>query len=103
MLDRNLILENERVRLTPIVEEDFPDLMLLTNDPSLWTCFTHNLSAPEEFREWAKPALESQRLQFAVWDKKVNQLVGSTALGNYSPRDQRIEIGWTWLGRDFHS
>lgn len=102
MIDRNLILENERVRLTPIAEEDFPNLMCLTNIPSLWTYFTYNLSIPEEFREWTKAALEGQRLQFSVWDKNVNQLVGSTAFGNYSERDGRIEIGWTWLGEEFH-
>ncbi|WP_262507686.1 GNAT family N-acetyltransferase [Zunongwangia profunda] len=27
--------------------------------------------------------------------------MGSTSFGNYSEKDQRIEIGWTWLGKDF--
>lgn len=102
MLDRNLILENDRVLLRSITEQDLPSLMLLTNDPSLWNYFTYDLSIPEEFKEWAKPALAGQRLQFLVWDKKIDQVVGSTAFGNYSPRDERIEIGWTWLGRQFH-
>ncbi|WP_057937751.1 GNAT family N-acetyltransferase [Algoriphagus resistens] len=102
MIDRNLILENESVRLAPIAEEDFQNLMLLTDVPSLWTYFTYNLSIPEEFMEWANQALEGQRLQFSVWDKNINQLVGSTAFGNYSERDRRIEIGWTWLGAEFH-
>ncbi|MDR7131900.1 RimJ/RimL family protein N-acetyltransferase [Algoriphagus sp. 4150] len=102
MLDSKLILENDRVLLRPITEDDFSGLMSLTNDPALWTYFTYDLSSPEEFREWAKPALEGQRFQFLVWDKSINRAVGSTAFGNYSPRDERIEIGWTWLGRQFH-
>lgn len=27
--------------------------------------------------------------------------MGSTSFGNYSERDKRIEIGWTWLGKDY--
>lgn len=102
MLNSNLILENEQILLRPITEQDFPSLMLLANDPSLWKYFTFDLSIPAEFEDWAKPALVGQRLQFIVWDKKTNQAVGSTAFGNYTPRDERIEIGWTWLGRQFH-
>ena len=102
MIDKKLVLENERVKLRPLSEEDFPSLMPLANDPSLWTYFTYDLSIPEEFNEWARPALKGERLQFLVWDKNVNQVVGSTAFGNYSERDERIEIGWTWLGREFH-
>ncbi|MEB2779166.1 GNAT family protein [Algoriphagus sp. C2-6-M1] len=102
MIDRDLLLENDRILLRAITKEDLPSLMLLTNDSSLWKYFTYDLSIPDEFKEWAKPALASQRLQFVVWDKRINQVVGSTAFGNYSTRDERIEIGWTWLGRQFH-
>ncbi len=102
MLDRNLTLENDKILLKPITEQDFPSLMLLANDPDLWTYFTYDLSVPAEFEEWAKPALVGERLQFLVWDKMTNQAVGSSAFGNYSARDERIEIGWTWLGAEFH-
>ena len=102
MLDQNLILENEKILLRPISEQDFPSLISLANDPSLWIYFTYDLSVPGEFEEWVKPAFAGQRLQFIVWDKRINKAVGSTAFGNYSERDERIEIGWTWLGREFH-
>ena len=29
------------------------------------------------------------------------KIMGSTSFGNYSERDKRIEIGWTWLRKDF--
>ncbi|RAI94066.1 GNAT family N-acetyltransferase [Algoriphagus yeomjeoni] len=102
MLNSNLVLENDKILLRPLTEQDFPILIPLANDPNLWTYFTYDLSIPSEFEEWAKPALAGARLQFLVWDKQLNQAVGSTAFGNYSDRDQRIEIGWTWLGRAFH-
>ena len=101
MLDSKLILENDRVLLRPIKESDFSSLMPLAEDSSLWTYFSYDLSIPAEFEEWVKPALLGQRLQFVVLDKMINKVVGSTAFGNYSERDERIEIGWTWLGREF--
>lgn len=102
MLNSNLILENDQILLRPITEQDLKPLFLLASDPSLWTYFTYDLSIQDEFVEWVNPALAGQRLQFLVWDKKTNQAVGCTAYGNYSERDERIEIGWTWLGRAFH-
>lgn len=101
-LDPNLILQNETVLLRPITQQDIPLLKSLANDPSLWVYFTHDLSNDEGFEAWVKPAFDGIRLQFAILEKSQNRLVGSTALGNYVPRDQRIEIGWTWLGREFH-
>lgn len=100
-LDFNLILENSKVLLRPITRQDFSFLKPLAADPTLWVYFTQDLSCEDEFEEWAKPAFLGERLQFTVIDKQSNKIAGSTAFGNYSPRDQRIEIGWTWIGREF--
>ena len=100
-LDFNLTIENTKVLLRPITRQDFPLLKALADDPTLWLYFTHDLSLEGDFEEWAKPALLNERIQFTVVDKKTNKIAGSTAFGNFSARDQRIEIGWTWLGREF--
>ncbi|MDF2158281.1 GNAT family protein [Algoriphagus sp. CAU 1675] len=102
MLKTDIILENERILLRPILRQDFPFIQTLTSESSLWEYFTHDLSKSEEIEKWAEPAFKGDRLQFVVIDKNSGKIVGSTAYGNYSPRDQRIEIGWTWLGREFH-
>lgn len=101
-LDFNLTLENQKVLLRPITRQDFSLLKPLAADPTLWVYFTQDLSLEDEFEEWAKPAFSGERLQFTVIDKLSNRLAGSTAFGNFSARDQRIEIGWTWIGREFH-
>lgn len=102
MLNPNLILENDYILLRPISEQDFSLLQALADDPSLWIYFTQDLSVESDFLKWVDPAMQAQRLQFVVIEKERNQIVGSTAFGNYSSADQRIEIGWTWLGRAFH-
>lgn len=99
MLARDLVLQNDRILLRPLQQEDIPALLELTQDPSLWTYFTHDLSTLAGLEAWAAGHFSEERLQFLVVDQGSQQLLGSTGFGNYFPRDQRIEIGWTWLGK----
>ena len=101
MYSSDLILEDEKILLRPMSREDFPLLQVLTTDAEMWTYFTFDLSIPDEFERWAEPHFRGERLQFTVLEKASGKLAGATAFGNYSPRDQRIEIGWTWLGKAF--
>jgi RimJ/RimL family protein N-acetyltransferase len=102
MINQNLILENEIILLRPMVRQDFPLLQTLTSVPEMWLYFTHDLSIPEEFEKWAAPHFRKERLQFTVIEKSTGKVAGATAFGNYSERDQRVEIGWTWLGKAFY-
>jgi RimJ/RimL family protein N-acetyltransferase len=102
MLDPNLNLENDKILLRPITEQDFFLLQDLANDPSIWIYFTQDLSVASDFAKWVAPAMIGERLQFVVIKKSNKAIAGSTAFGNYSPADQRIEIGWTWLGKANH-
>lgn len=99
MLPPDLQLESERLLLRPLERENLPTLLELTQDPALWTYFTHDLSTLEGLEAWAAGHFAGDRLQFVVVDKGSQQYLGSTGFGNYFPREQRIEIGWTWLGR----
>jgi RimJ/RimL family protein N-acetyltransferase len=96
---RRIVLENEHILLRPLQVADFPALLELTQDASLWTYFTHDLSTLAGLETWAAGHFSGDRLQFVVIDKPTQQVLGSTGFGNYFPRDLRIEIGWTWLGR----
>ena len=99
MLPTDLKLESELILLRPLQREDLPSLLPLTQEPSLWTYFTHDLSTLAGLETWAAGHFSGERLQFVVIDKRSGEVLGSTGFGNYFPRDQRIEIGWTWLGR----
>lgn len=101
MLPTNLKLESDQLLLRPLQLEDFTTLLELTQDASLWTYFTHDLSTLAGLEAWAAGHFSGERLQFVVIDKATQQVLGSTGFGNYFPRDQRIEIGWTWLGKAF--
>ena len=99
MLQRDLVLQNNRILLRPLQQEEIPALLELTQDPTLWTYFTHDLSTHAGLDAWAAGHFSEDRLQFVVVDQGSQQLLGSTGFGNYFPRDRRIEIGWTWLGK----
>lgn len=102
MIDRTITLENDKVLLSPMTRQDFPLLQSLTSDSEMWVYFTHDLSIPEEFEKWAAQHFQEDRLQFTVLEKASGKIAGATAFGNYSAHDQRVEIGWTWLGKAFH-
>ena len=99
MVPRDLVLQNDRILLRPLQREDLSPLLELTQDPTLWTYFTYDLSTLAGLEAWAAGHFAEERFQFVVVDQASQQLLGSTGFGNYFPRDQRIEIGWTWLGR----
>ena len=101
MLNKDLVLESDQILLRPLQAADFPALLELTQEASLWTYFTHDLSTLAGLEAWAEGYFSEERLQFIVIDKASQQVLGSTGFGNYSLRDQRIEIGWTWLGKAF--
>jgi len=101
MLPTDLKLESERILLRPLQREDLQALLELTQDPSLWTYFTHDLSTLAGLEAWAAGHFSRDRLQLVVIDKPSGEVLGSTGFGNYFPRDRRIEIGWTWLGKAF--
>ena len=41
------------------------------------------------------------RYAFTVYDKIKKQFAGSSSFANVSNFDKRLEIGWTWYGREF--
>ena len=105
MFDFNLTLQTDEILLRPIKLEDFDPFLKLTDDKSMWIYFTSDLSEKAELKKWVETALteneKKTRLAFTVVDKSTNKLIGSTSFGNISYRDKRIEIGWTWICKDY--
>ena len=45
--------------------------------------------------------LSGTRLVFEFLDRATGRLAGSTAYGNMSEAERRLEIGWSWLGKAY--
>lgn len=105
MISPDLKLESEKVLLRPLQHLDIASFSPLTKDPSLWKYFTMLLNHPDELQRWVEIALkerdEGKRIPFTIIEKASGGICGSTSFGSISYFDKRIEIGWSWLGRQY--
>lgn len=103
--DLNITLESERALLRPLELDDEQALQDVANDDGLWIYGLQDLSKPAELNKYIKKAISDRENGFAaVWlviDKRTNKVAGCTRLAEISYRDERGQIGWTWIGRDF--
>jgi RimJ/RimL family protein N-acetyltransferase len=101
----NIILETERVLLRPLSLDDEQSLQHVADDDALWIYGLNDLSKSGELNKYILKALTDRDDDTAaVWviiDKKTNLIAGCTRLAEISWKDERGQIGWTWIGRDF--
>jgi RimJ/RimL family protein N-acetyltransferase len=98
-------LENEHVLLRPVEPTDRASLHAIAMDPAIWRYFVTRIESDADFDSFFDAALADQeaerRVIYHITDKRVNQAAGSMSFCNISEADGRLEIGWSWLGRDF--
>ena len=98
-------LQDARVLLRPFRQEDIPALAAIALDEEIWRYMPTRISNAQELKAWAQTVTEGYRLgsryTFMIEDKATGQLAGSTSYGNISAPDKRLEIGWTWLSREY--
>jgi RimJ/RimL family protein N-acetyltransferase len=105
MVDFNLIFDTGSIILRPLKPEDAAEFYKVTGDKKLWIYFTHDLSEAGSLGQWVEAGLQElnnhTRLALSLICKQTNKLIGSTSIGNISMRDRRVEIGWTWICREY--
>ena len=105
MISSQLILETDKVLLRPMQHLDIASFSPLAKDTDLWKYFTFLLNQQSELERWVDIALkereEKKRIPFTIIEKATDKICGSTSLGSISYFDKRIEIGWSWLGKEF--
>jgi RimJ/RimL family protein N-acetyltransferase len=101
----NATLENEHVQLRPVAEADREALRPLAKDPDIWRYFVTLVESDADFDAFFDATLADLaagvRVPFVIVDRPLSQAAGSMSLFNFAERDARLEIGWSWLGRDF--
>lgn len=103
--DLNIRLESARALLRPLTLEDEAELQKIADDDALWIYGLTDLSQPGELKKYILEAIANREKGVAaVWtiiDKRTNKVAGCTRLAEISWKDERGQIGWTWIGRDF--
>jgi RimJ/RimL family protein N-acetyltransferase len=95
------ILENERVLVTPLCEEDFENLYAVASDPKIWEQHPNKDRWQREvFKKFFEGAMESKGA-FKIIDKKTGEIAGSTRFYNFSSDDKSIVIGYTFYATKY--
>ena len=102
MLDRQPMLEGERVRLRPLEQSDWDALFAIASDPGIWEQHPmHDRWREDVFRAFFDDAL-AKGGALAVVDTTSGEVIGSTRFQDYDPGEGgSVEIGWTFLARRY--
>jgi len=108
MIPHNLVLETNKAILRPVEEKDKEAFFnLAKQDEDMWQYFSLNLGNEAQLDKWMQMAFADKKAEtrrpFTIIDKASGQIAGSSSMGNISYPDFRLEIGWSWLGKDFRS
>jgi RimJ/RimL family protein N-acetyltransferase len=98
-------LDGEFVRLEPLSMKHHEELCRVGLDPELWGLTTIELRTADDMRNYIETALKEQAagssLPFATIHKESGRAVGSTRFGEIDRANRHVEIGWTWIARDW--
>lgn len=99
-MDRQPVLEGERLVLRPLAPGDWPALYAAASDPLIWAVHpAHDRWREPVFRAFFADAL-AQGGALVVIDRASGAIVGSSRYQNHRAEGGGVvEIGWTFLAR----
>jgi len=99
-MDRQPVLDGERLHLRPLTEADWNALYSVASDHELWALHpAHDRWQEPVFRTFFDDALANKGA-LVVIEKSSQQVVGSSRFQGHDTADGgSVEIGWTFLAR----
>jgi len=100
------ILEDERVLLRAIREEDHNDLLPFSlNEPEIWKYGLVTAAGEENLRNYINNAVQNLKQEkeypFIVFDKQRDRYAGSTRFYDIQQTYLTTQLGYTWYGKEF--
>jgi N-acetyltransferase len=94
-------LVGEKLLLRPLVADDWDALYVVASDPLLWEVHpASNRYQEPVFREYFAGAMASHGA-LTVIDRATGSVVGGSRYANFVEHLNEIEIGWTFLARNY--
>ena len=94
-------LKGNLIELRPLGPQDFDALFATASDPKIWEQHPESDRYQREvFQRFFDGALES-RGAFAIIERKSGRIIGSSRYCNLDLTNGEVEIGWTFLEREF--
>jgi RimJ/RimL family protein N-acetyltransferase len=106
MISHPTQLSNSHVLLRPLELNDLDELLPLAQDTEIWTFFRGGqLTEQSKLKKWVEEALDLREkgidYPFVTIDRASGRVAGSTRFRLLDPRNRSLEIGGSWLGKDF--
>ena len=99
------MLNGLHVQLVPLQETHLEELYIAASDKSLWLNIPFDGSKRDTFFKMYHAALRQMELgnqyPFVIVYLPTSRIIGSTRLFEIYPQDKKIEIGWTFITREF--
>lgn len=101
-MDRQPVLDGERLYLRPLTPADWPALYAVAADKLLWAVHpAHDRWQEPVFREFFDDAL-ARGGALAIVDKASATIIGSSRFQGHDPAGEgEVEIGWSFLARPY--
>jgi RimJ/RimL family protein N-acetyltransferase len=94
-------LRGELLEVRPLRPDDWDALFAAASDPLIWEQHPNSDRYKEDvFREYFRGAMESGGA-FVILDAKTGRVIGSSRYHGYDEGRSEIEIGWTFLAREY--
>ena len=102
----NYLLENERVLLRPLRQDDLEFLLpFALNEPTTWQYSMINAAGEDGIKKYIGDTLEAKatgkEYPFIVFDKDKQAYAGSTRFYDIQPANKTLQLGYTWYGQNF--
>ncbi len=105
MMELEVTLENDLVRLSPLNLDNYENLLSIAAEDRLVQYSPSDIATPHALKAYVEMAMAQQRqktaLPFIVYDKRNLCFAGSTRYMNIGWHHKVLEIGSTWIGREF--
>lgn len=98
-------LENNLVILEPLSLSNYHYLLPIASQEKLLQFSPSDIETAEALKKYVEQALEKARnfsaMPFIIYDKTRKRYAGSTRYMNIDNKNKVLEIGSTWIGREF--
>ncbi|MFP4096955.1 MAG: GNAT family N-acetyltransferase [Cyclobacteriaceae bacterium] len=106
LFHQHIELADTRVLLRPIRAEDYEGFARIAFDFDIWEKTTPHIRTEEDLRQYVQNQLKAReqysKYPFTIIEQGSRRIAGSSAYMSISPENNRLEIGSTWLGKEFH-
>ena len=100
-----VILENEKVKLSPLTFENYHHLKAIASQEKLIQYSPSDIETPGSLRNYVAIALDQHlkktSIPFIIYDKTQKTYAGSTRYMHIDWKNMVLHIGSTWIGREF--